>query len=96
MVCLFHCRHGLKTIHKKQADKASRVKVTPSAVRIGKRTFAIAAPICTETKDKNAAANAMPCLEFVSIIIFTALGMIEILILYNQYISSIFHGKTIK
>ncbi|MEN2569478.1 hypothetical protein, partial [Acinetobacter baumannii] len=54
------------------------------------------APICTETKDKNAAANAMPCLEFVSIIIFTALGMIEILILYNQYISSIFHGKTIK
>ncbi|AGQ06072.1 hypothetical protein ACIN5162_1392 [Acinetobacter baumannii OIFC0162] len=23
-------------------------------------------------------------------------GMIEILILYNQYISSIFHGKTIK
>ncbi|AGQ09910.1 putative membrane protein [Acinetobacter baumannii 44327_8] len=38
----------------------------------------------------------MPCLEFVSIIIFTALGMIEILILYNQYISSIFHGKTIK
>lgn len=61
-----------------------------------KWAFPIDAPICTETKDRNAAANAMPCLESVSIIIFTALGMIEILILYNQYISSISLNKTIK
>lgn len=70
--------------------------MTPSAVRIGKRTFAIAAPICTETKDKM--RLQMPYLVW-SLSQSSSLllgGMIEILILYNQYISSIFHGKTIK